>query len=163
MTTNEQEIWSIGHYCGDSSICVNLTFRGKTYHRSDYGHSIIPRFIRLGWAIASLEKESGLLQQRHEILARAGWLMPNEKRATADSRREPRQRNEKRQRRLAPATSMRRQSSGLRHYFATHDFISRRLIVWQDGKGSRFHPNSLLPAVHDWIRVLPKGVGGLSG
>src|ERR1019366_5250348 len=29
-------------------------------------------------------------------------------------------------------------------------------MVWQDGKGSRFHPDSLLPAVHDWIRVLPK-------
>src|ERR1019366_9824492 len=61
--------------------------------------------------------------------------------------------NGKRQRRLAPATSMRRQSS---YYLAAHAFISGQLISWQDRKGSRFHPDSRLPAVHDWIRVLPK-------
>ena len=68
----------------------------------------------------------------------------------------------KNQQQMAPATSMRRQSRGLLHYLAAHDFISGWLRLWQDRKGSRFHPNSLSPAVHDWIRVLTKSAGGPS-
>ncbi len=45
--------------------------------------------------------------------------------------------------------SMRRQS---RLILLAHGFISRNPGRWQGGKGSRFHPNSLSPAVHGWIR-----------
>jgi hypothetical protein len=31
-------------------------------------------------------------------------------------------------------------------------FFSRNPTRWQGGKGSRFHPNSRLSAVHGWIR-----------
>ena len=70
----------------------------------------------------------------------------------------------KSQQQMAPATSMRRQSRGLLHYFcfAAHDCISGWLKVWQDEKGSRFHPDSPARAVHDWIRVLAKSAGGPS-
>jgi hypothetical protein len=32
-----------------------------------------------------------------------------------------------------------------------HGFIRRNRGRWQGGKGSRFHPNSLVRAVHGWI------------
>ena len=68
----KNEKWSIGHYYADSSICVNLEFDGGKFHRHDHGHSLIPRFIRLGWAIASIERESGLLDYRDQIKAAVG-------------------------------------------------------------------------------------------
>lgn len=61
---SKHEKWSIGHYYSDDSICVNLEFDGKTFHRHDNGFGPIPRFIRLGWAIVSLERESGLIAHR---------------------------------------------------------------------------------------------------
>jgi hypothetical protein len=69
MALPKSEKWSIGHYYGDSSLCVNLEFDGRRYHRHDHGVSLIPRFIRLGWAITSIERESGLLTYRDELKA----------------------------------------------------------------------------------------------
>ena len=49
--------WGIGTYCGADSVCVNYERAdGKRFHRHDYG-GILPRFIRLGMAIRSIEKE----------------------------------------------------------------------------------------------------------
>ena len=50
---------------------------------------------------------------------------------------------------VAPATSMRRQSSGI---FVAHEFFNPNGRCWQGWKGSHFHPNSLSPAVHGLIR-----------
>ncbi len=72
MSNTPKESWSIGCYYGSRSICVNLDFDGASYHRSDYGLSPIPRFIRLGWAIASIERESGLRSYGEQLLAMFG-------------------------------------------------------------------------------------------
>lgn len=63
-----QEEWSIGTYYGDNSVCVNLKFNGKKFHRHDYGVSIIPRFIRVGWYIRQIEKESGIREQTKKAI-----------------------------------------------------------------------------------------------
>ena len=68
MNKFKRDKWEIGHYIGNNSICINLEFNGKKYHRHDYGVSLIPRFIRLGYLITKLEKESGILKYRNEIL-----------------------------------------------------------------------------------------------
>lgn len=51
--------WDIGTYFGAGSVCVNLHFDGKTYHRHDY-IGIFPRWIRIGWYVRSIERESGI-------------------------------------------------------------------------------------------------------
>lgn len=54
----KEEKWDIGCYYGERSVCVNLHYDGKTYHRHDY-FSIFPRWLRIGWYVRSIEKESG--------------------------------------------------------------------------------------------------------
>ena len=50
--------WEIGTYCGKNSVCINMEYNGKAYHRHDY-MGILPRWMRIGWYIRQIERESG--------------------------------------------------------------------------------------------------------
>jgi len=52
----EEGKWEIGTYLGAGTVCVNYSLNGKSYHRSDYG-GILPRWLRIGLAIRSINKE----------------------------------------------------------------------------------------------------------
>lgn len=60
-TVKNPAVWEIAHYCGSKSICVNLFYKGKNYHRHDYG-GFLPRWIRIGWYVRSIQNESGMEQ-----------------------------------------------------------------------------------------------------
>ena len=64
----KEAVWSIGTYGdGAGSLCVNLDFDGRRFHRHDFG-GVLPRFIRLGKFITELERESGCRESDKEYL-----------------------------------------------------------------------------------------------
>lgn len=58
MTPN----FEIGAYCGPQSLCVNYNANGVMLHRHDYGFWPIPKFIRIGWYVRSIQREAARLR-----------------------------------------------------------------------------------------------------
>ncbi len=59
---DEVGVWSIGNYGGRGTVCVSFVRNGKIVaHRHDYG-GIMPRWIRIGRYIQSIEEELRLTQ-----------------------------------------------------------------------------------------------------
>lgn len=69
----KKEEWNIGCYFSDDSVCINLKYDGKDYHRHDNG-GILPRWVRMGWYIWRIEKESGCRKDAAEYVKQVRGL-----------------------------------------------------------------------------------------
>ena len=69
MEVYKEQQWRIGEYCPNAdSVCVNLDYEGRRYHRHDYG-SIWPRWVRIGWFVRSIERESRCVEESRIYVA----------------------------------------------------------------------------------------------